>query len=56
MPPDLKIGFNAKYILDVLSSIDEDEVSFELKDQLSPGLMRPNSDKDYTCVIMPMRI
>ncbi|MCB0390935.1 MAG: DNA polymerase III subunit beta [Bdellovibrionales bacterium] len=53
---DLKIGFNAKYILDVLSSIDEDEVSFELKDQLSPGLMRPNSDKDYTCVIMPMRI
>ena len=53
---DLKIGFNAKYILDVLSSIEDDEVSFELKDQLSPGLMRPHLDKNYTCIIMPMRI
>ena len=53
---DLKIGFNAKYILDVLSSMHDDEVDIELKDQLSPGLMRPHSDEDYTCVIMPMRI
>jgi len=53
---DLKIGFNAKYVLDVLSSIDEDNVNFELKDQLSPGLIRPKNDKNYTCVIMPMRI
>ncbi len=52
----LKIGFNAKYIMDVLTSIDEDEVSLDLKDQLSPGVMRPKANKDYTCVIMPMRI
>jgi DNA polymerase III subunit beta len=52
----LKIGFNAKYIMDVLTSIDDDDVSIDLKDQLSPGVMRPNADKDYTCVIMPMRI
>lgn len=52
----LKIGFNAKYIMDVLASIDEDKISIDLKDQLSPGVMRPNSDKNYTCVIMPMRI
>lgn len=52
----LKIGFNAKYIMDVLSSFEEDKVNIELKDQLSPGVMRPNRDKDYTCVIMPMRI
>ncbi len=53
---ELKIGFNAKYIIDVLNSINDDEVNLELKDQLSPGLMRPNADKNYTCVIMPMRI
>ena len=52
----LKIGFNAKYIMDVLTSIDEDEISLDLKDQLSPGIMRPKVNKDYTCVIMPMRI
>lgn len=52
----LRIGFNAKYIMDVLTSIEEDEISLDLKDQLSPGVMRPKEDKDYTCVIMPMRI
>lgn len=52
----LKIGFNAKYIMDVLNSIGEDEVNFDLKDQLSPGVVTPNTDNGYTCVIMPMRI
>lgn len=51
-----KIGFNAKYILDVLSSIKDEEISMELKDQLSPGLMKPTSDSEFKCVIMPMRI
>ncbi len=52
----IKIGFNARYVIDVLGSIDENSVSLELKDQLSPGLLRPHDDKNYTCVIMPMRI
>lgn len=53
---ELKIGFNAKYILDVLSSMNEEKVQIELNDQLSPGLMRPHNDPSYTCVVMPMRI
>lgn len=53
---DLKIGFNARYILDVLNSFDDEEVDMELNDQLSPGLMRPHNDPSYTCVVMPMRI
>ena len=53
---DLKIGFNAKYILDILNSFDENTLSLELDGQLSPGLIRPASDKNYTCVVMPMRI
>lgn len=53
---DLKIGFNAKYITDVLNAITDDEVDFEINDQLSPGLMRPHNDASYTCVVMPMRI
>jgi DNA polymerase-3 subunit beta len=52
----LKIGFNAKYIMDVLTSMEDDKISIDLKDQLSPGVMRPHADKNYTCVIMPMRI
>lgn len=52
----LKIGFNAKYIIDVLTSMDDDQISIDLKDQLSPGVMRPQADQNYTCVVMPMRI
>jgi DNA polymerase-3 subunit beta len=53
---DLKIGFNAKYITDVLSAIHSEEVDFEMNDQLSPGIMKPHNDSNYTCVVMPMRI
>ncbi len=53
---DIKIGFNARYILDILNSFQEDEVEIELNDQLSPGLFRPKQDNKYTCIVMPMRI
>src|SRR5262249_52821683 len=53
---ELKIGFNARYMLDVLSSFDDEEVDIELNDNLSPGLVRPHNDASYTCVVMPMRI
>ena len=53
---EFKIGFNARYMLDVLNSFDDNEVDIELNDQLSPGLMRPHNDRTYTCVVMPMRI
>ena len=53
---DMRIGFNARYVLDVLSNMHDDIVRVELNDQLSPGLIRPNDDTSYTCVVMPMRI
>lgn len=53
---EIKIGFNAKYITDILTSINQDKIDLELNDHLSPGLMRPHNDQTYTCVVMPMRI
>jgi DNA polymerase-3 subunit beta len=53
---EIKVGFNAKYILDVLTSMQDEVVRFEFNDQLSPGLIRPHEDTSYTCVVMPMRI
>lgn len=53
---EIKIGFNAKYITDILSSINQEIIDFELKDHLSPGIMKPHNDSGYTCVVMPMRI
>lgn len=54
--PDLKIGFNARYIEDVLKNIDQVEVEFELNDHLSPGVLKANKKDDYINVVMPMRI
>lgn len=53
---EIKIGFNARYLLDILNSFHEEEVEIELNDQLSPGLFRPKQDNKYTCIVMPMRI
>lgn len=53
---DMKIGFNAKYILDVLGAIKEEIVEIDFNDHLSPGVVRPDKDPSYTCVVMPMRI
>jgi DNA polymerase-3 subunit beta len=54
----LKIGFNARYILDVLQVLKSKDVSLELADDLSPGVVRgaDEADAGFTSVVMPMRI
>ncbi len=54
--PDLKIGFNARYIEDVLKNIEQDKIEFELNDQLSPGVVKAHGTNEYINVVMPMRI
>ena len=53
---ELTIGFNARYVLDALTPMEHDDVLFEFKDALSPGVLRSAADEGYCCVIMPMRI
>ncbi len=53
---DISMGFNPKYIIDLLSQMSSDQVFLELGGELDPGLLRPSSDDDYLGVIMPMRI
>jgi len=53
---EIAIGFNARYLLDFLSAIEEDQVVIYLTDGLSPTLFQPLGGDSYQCVIMPMRI
>ena len=53
---DLKVGFNAKYLIDVLNNLNDDIVSLELNDHTSPALLRSTKDDSYLCVVMPMRL
>jgi DNA polymerase-3 subunit beta len=52
----ISIGFNARYLLDAIQAVEGESVQLELQDPLSPTLLRGTQEKDYKCVIMPMRI
>lgn len=48
--------FNARYLIDVLSVLGEDEVELLFRDELSPTILRPFGDNGFQSVIMPMRL
>ena len=52
----MAIGFNYRYLLDVLSVVGGDDIRFEINDQFSPGVLRSEEDANAIFVIMPMRI
>jgi DNA polymerase-3 subunit beta len=54
--PELSVGFNARYLLDILQVQNQDQICMILKDNLSPGLIKPVDEDGYLAVIMPMRL
>lgn len=53
---EIKIGFNARYVIEVLGVLTDDDVVLELADALSPCVIKTPSDKGYLSVVMPMRL
>lgn len=54
--PEIAIGFNARYLIDVLNVQSEAKITLHLRDNLSPGLIRAERDGDVMAVVMPMRL
>jgi DNA polymerase-3 subunit beta len=57
--PEFMIGFNARYFLDVLGAMCEDEVVLGVSGELDPAVLTPageSSTSNYVAVVMPMRI
>ncbi|HXW53262.1 MAG TPA: DNA polymerase III subunit beta [Myxococcota bacterium] len=54
--PDIEIAFNARYIIDALSSISDNNIMVKFTDPLSPTLITGMNDDSHQCVIMPMRL
>jgi len=48
--------FNARYLIDVLNVLGEEEILLLLRDEMSPAILKPASGKDFLSVIMPMRL
>ena len=51
-----EIGFNARYLLDILGQIDGDQVEVHLADAAAPTLIRENDQAAALYVLMPMRV
>jgi DNA polymerase-3 subunit beta len=54
--PELEIGFNVSYLLDVLNVIKNDSVNLHLSDANSSCLIQGKGDEYGRYVVMPMRL
>jgi len=52
----IEIGFNAKYLLDILGEIDGETVEVHLADAAAPTLLRESDKSNALYVLMPMRV
>jgi DNA polymerase-3 subunit beta len=55
--PEVEIGFNANYLLEVLRYIESDEVKVTFSAPERPATFEPvGADQDYVCLVMPLRL
>ncbi len=53
---EIEIGFNSKYIMDIVNNLEDEEISINLKDNTSPIIALENSNTNLVYVLMPMRV
>lgn len=52
----IEVGFNSRYLLDMMGQIEGDVAQFVLSDGTSPALVRDTADVGALYVVMPMRV
>jgi DNA polymerase-3 subunit beta len=55
----MEIGYNARYLLDILKTIDSDDVQFLLDRNDNAGMVVPEGSEDkidHQCLLMPLRL
>lgn len=53
---NLDIGFNSKYVIDVLKAIDDEEIMMNFKNGISPCVITPVEGEEYEYLVLPVRI
>ncbi|MCB6993922.1 DNA polymerase III subunit beta [bacterium 210820-DFI.6.37] len=53
---DLEIGFNSKYVIDVLKAVDDEQVVMEFNTSTTPCLVKPMEGSRFEYLILPVRI
>ena len=54
--PDIEIGFNSRYLLDIAQQIEGAGAEFVMADAASPTIVRDVADASALYVLMPMRV
>ena len=53
---EMTVSFNSKYLVDIVSEVEDKNLKINLKDPVSPVLVEDMSDKNSYYVVMPMKI
>jgi DNA polymerase-3 subunit beta len=52
----LEIGFNARFILDVLKVLTDEDIKLEFNTSVTPCLIRPTEGNSYEYLVLPIRL
>ena len=53
---NLEIGFNSRYMMDVLKVIDDEEIILSMSDSVKPFIITPLKGDTYLYLVLPVRI
>ena len=53
---DIEIGFNSKYLLDGLKAIRSDDIVLKFNTNVTPCILEPVGDENFTYLLLPVRI
>jgi len=53
---EIEIGFNSKYIFEMINQLDEEKLILEFCDSTSPLIVKESSNNDLIYVLMPMHV
>jgi len=53
---DIEIGFNSKYMMDVLKAIDDEDIVLEMVSSVKPCVVKPVEGNKFEYLVLPVRI
>jgi DNA polymerase-3 subunit beta len=53
---DMRIGFDARLLIDSLNSIRADKITIKYNDPIAPVLFLPTDNTEHVCLVMPLRL
>ena len=53
---NIDIGFNVRYIMDSLSVIEDETITFQFNNELSPVILKSEKLKEFLGIVMPLKL